>query len=516
MSTVATPVRWTGVEGLRPPPRAPGPSGTRLTWWRPACGIGLCALAGAALRAPFLSAGLLPDEGGYAYVAQRWSRGARLYDDAWADRPQGLLIAFRLLLNIAEEPWAIRLGAVICGAGITVLLGVIGWQLRGPATGVAAAAIYAIVGVGPRFNGFTFNGELAAALPATAAIAAALAWRSSLRLRWLVVAGLAAGSAVLMKQSGFDGLVVAVVIVMLATKSWTTRRRPFAVLVGSTAVPAAASVIHGWIVGWNNYWFAVAGYRFHSSSGRLDPVGLVERAGRFFTTVDDALRDLGPLVLFALAALVLGRLRGEPIAIAAAWIGTAMIGFNLGALYWRHYYVQLVPPLTLLAALAVTTLARRVDRAVAVTFAILPVSLGLIELALTAPERREHLIAHQRQFEDHELLATQLRQRSDPDDTVYVLVSEPDLYFLVDRPSRYPYIWGHPVEEIPGALQRLRALLSSPDRPEWLVVYTPPHEVDSSGRLETIIGRHYQRDRGIESRQARLFRERDDAAQPPG
>jgi 4-amino-4-deoxy-L-arabinose transferase-like glycosyltransferase len=473
----------------------------------PASALGLCAASAAALRLPFAFTGLVPDEGGYAYVAQQWSRGAQLYDSAWADRPQGFLVAYRLLLAVADDPWAIRLGAVLCGAGITVLLGVIGWQLRSPATGIAAAAMYAVVGVGPRVTGFTFNGELAAALPATAAIAATLAWRSSARLYWLVAAGLAGGSAILMKQSAFDGLLVAIAVVAVVSKDWSTRRRALAVLLGSAAIPVAASMLHGCLIGWTNYWSAVVGSRF---GARLDAGSLLDRPGRFFATVDDAWSDLAVVVLLALAALALGRRQRGPVAVPAFWLGTALLGFNLGALYWRHYYVQLIPPLTLLAAMAVTSFRSRLYQSAAVTLAILPVGSFLVALVVMPPERREGLIAHQRQFEHNKEIAAQLDERLDQDDTIYVLVSQGDLYFLVGRPSRYPYLWGHPVKEIPGALQQLRELLSSERRPEWLIAYTSPKRVDSSGRLGRIVRRHYVQDPTFTSERARILRERAD------
>ncbi len=472
---------------------------------RPAIAIGACAVVAAALRLPFAFTGLVPDEGGYAFVAQQWSRGEQLYDTAWADRPQGLLLAYRLLLAIAEEPWAIRLGAVACGVGITALLGVIGWQLRNPATGVAAAAIYAVVGVGPRVTGFTFNGELAAALPVTAAVAASLAWRSSGRVRWLVAAGAAAGFAILVKQSSIDGLVVTVAVVAISATPWPNRRRALAVLLGAAAVPLAAAMLHGWFLGWTNYWDAVVSARLGT---RLDLGSVMQRPGRFFATADEAWHDLGPLALVALAGLALARRQRQPVAVPALWLAAAFVGFNLGSLYWRHYYVQLIPPLALLGGLAVTSLSSRLHRRLAVGMVVLPVAVFLIALAGMPDHRRERLIAHQRAFEDNQRIAAQLHERFAPGDTIYVLVSQADLYFLVGRPVRYPYLWGHPVREIPGALPRLRALLTSARRPEWLVVYTPPSEVDPSGRLRRIIGDYYDPEPEITNARATVYRTR--------
>ena len=105
-----------------------------------ACIAGLAFVA-ALVRLPFLATGLGPDEGGYAYVAERWAHGARLYHAAWVDRPQGLLLAYRFFLRIGDTPWAVRLGAIVFACAITVLVGTIGWLLQNARTGITVAGI---------------------------------------------------------------------------------------------------------------------------------------------------------------------------------------------------------------------------------------------------------------------------------------------------------------------------------------------------------------------------------------
>src|SRR3954465_8317513 len=103
------------------------------------------ALLAVLLRVPFLFTGLSTDEGGYAYVARQWARGDRLYDTAWLDRPQGLLLTYRALLAGDGSGWTIRAGMVLGGAIITVALAAIGWLLAGRAVGIVAAWLYAVV-----------------------------------------------------------------------------------------------------------------------------------------------------------------------------------------------------------------------------------------------------------------------------------------------------------------------------------------------------------------------------------
>jgi hypothetical protein len=90
-----------------------------------------------------------------------------------------------------------------------------GRLLAGPAAGFLAGGIYAIAGIGPHIEGYTFNGELAAAVPATAAVVVGLVARRRDSGRWLVVAAALGGTAMLMKQSGFDGLAVVFAVALL-------------------------------------------------------------------------------------------------------------------------------------------------------------------------------------------------------------------------------------------------------------------------------------------------------------
>ena len=168
--------------------REPGPS-RRRTSRRVWIAFAAIALLAAALRVPFMWAGVGADEGGYAFIAHEWAGGAHLYRDLFVDRPQGLIVLYRGLTDIGYHAWAIRLGAVLAGTLLTLLVGAIGWMLRSRSAGIAAAAIFAVAGVAPRLEGFTMEGELAAAVPAAAAVACAVRWRMVRLDHWLAVSG---------------------------------------------------------------------------------------------------------------------------------------------------------------------------------------------------------------------------------------------------------------------------------------------------------------------------------------
>jgi len=381
---------------------------------------------------------------------------------------------------MSHSAWAIRLGAIVAGAAVTVLLAAIGRLLAGPAPGFLAGALYAIAGIGPHIEGYTFNGELAASVPSTAAVAAALvSWRRSSR-PWLVVAAALGGSAILMKQSGFDGLVVVLVVAL----SGRERARTLALVTACAAVPLGASAIAGWASGWSFYWSALVG-------DHLGHVTSASRATHLVASLPAAGRDLLPLVVLAFAGLWLVRKQPVQLRAGIAWILAALVGVNLGGLYWPHYYVQLLPPLCLLAALALARLReRRLAWAVAAIVA-LP-SLGFVAGVVNAPAARQDLmVKYALGFENDERIARYVRAHSTSRERVYALESRADFYFLASRVSAFPYLWGQPIQAIPGALASLERILASPRRPQLVVLFqrSPLHRHKV---LRAIVDRYYR------------------------
>src|SRR5207245_11623251 len=63
---------------------------------------------------------------------------------------------------------------------------------------------------------------------------------------------------------------------------------------------------------------------------------------------------------------------------------------------------------------------------------------------------------------------------SSPHDTVFALESRADFYFLADRRPATPYLWGHPLNELPGALAKLAGTLAHAHRPKFVILFQRP------------------------------------------
>ena len=198
------------------------PSRERPAWWA----LAAAALASFVLHIPFLTTPLSVDEGGYGYVARWWAAGAHLYGDVWVDRPQGLLLLYRGALALpGGNAFDIRLMATLWSCAIAVVLGLFMTRMAGRRAGIAAALLSGLLSTAPVIEGFTANGELMATLPALAALALTARWQMRGGLRVMFLAGLFAGAAFLVKQSGYDGgLAAGIWLVLAAWRQWLPRR----------------------------------------------------------------------------------------------------------------------------------------------------------------------------------------------------------------------------------------------------------------------------------------------------
>ena len=386
---------------------------------------------------------------------------------------------------------------------------------RGRITAVTAGLLAATVGASPFIESFTLSGELLASLPAVLSLLCFCLYlegreragpSDSLLLgstrpqgrRWSVVqpfsasnrlllslvgAGVLTGTAVLIKQSAFDAGLAAVVYLL-----WRERRRglaPTAVLVAGALVPvaiaaASAARLSAWL-------YAVVGYRFDGDS--LLTGSLSGRAHEFWLSLPPAGKALGLLALLAAVGW-----RRSPL-LARIWLGAAVLGAIAGGNFHPHYYIQLVPPLSLLAAVGVRTLWLLAPRpAIAAVGAAAAATLALaLPVAWATPNEQAKTIWPADPHLVHDAaLARYVRAHTLPSERVLAVWADADLYYLADRRPAVRYLWSRNIASIPGALEAVRHALAT-RRAELVVVVQPPAKLDPSGRTAALLRREYRR-----------------------
>jgi hypothetical protein len=362
---------------------------------------------------------------------------------------------------------------------------------RGRITAVTAGLLAATVGASPFIESFTLSGELLASLPAVLSLLCFCAYlhgreRGASRNRLLLSlagAGLLTGIAVLIKQSAFDAGLAAVAYLL-----WSERRRglaPAGVLTGAALVPlaiaaASAARLSDWL-------YAVIGYRFHGDS--IVTGSFTTRIHQLWTSLPPAGKALGALALLAAVGW-----RRAPL-LARIWVGAAALGVLGGGQFHPHYYLQLVPPLSLLAAVGARTLWLSAPRpAIVAAGAAAAATLAVaMPVAWASPtEQAETIWPSDPHLVHDAVLASYVRAHTLPTQRVLAVWADADLYYLADRRPAIRYLWSRNVASIPGALRAVQWAIAN-RRARLVLVVQQPAKLDPSGRTAALLRREYRR-----------------------
>ena len=435
-------------------------------------------------RLPFLHAPLTADEGGYGEVARLWSGGARLYDQTWVDRPQGLLLVFRAILHIGGgSTTAIHLAAAAVAALVVAAVMALTHRARAGYPRSPPACCWPRSAASPFIESFTLSGELLASLPAVLALLAFVRYLRDGRLAWLVACGLLTGCAVMVKQSGFDGGLAAVAYLLLR------RRRagiaPAAVIVASAVVPVALGALTA--PNFSDWWYAMVTYR-----GQGDSIVSGTFSGRladFRDSVPPLARGLSPLIVLA----AVGWRRADLL--LRLWLGCAVVGVLGGGNFHAHYYVQLAAPLAALAGIGV----ERVWRERQALVAGVAVGLALWGLWATVPlwfdspaAQASRVFPDDPHLQHDQAVVDYVRAHSAPGQRILVMWAAANVYYLSNRPPPIPYMWYRNIQAIPGALDDVHAALASPDRPQLVIGEDPAASIDPGGGTARLLHRYYR------------------------
>lgn len=463
--------------------------------------VALGVVVAMVVRWPLFGLPPTADEGGYATVAHRWAQGERLYAGAWVDRPQGLMVLFRLLDAMGYTGSAVRWGAVAAAVVLTLAAGGAAWAVAGHRAALVAGLITAVVSAGPFVEGYALNGELAGSAVGTLGVAGALWWRRSSRPddRMLAVSALLCGAAPLMKQASVDALVLLAVVVVAHRPR---RLRPFLVATGSALLPVAAAVAGGAVGGWSRWWGAVVMFQTRLA-GQVPPSQRLTQLGRVLLAVSPDLAGLALVAMLVVLAWSSGHAPAGSSAQAGAghgwvvmwpvvvWAVTASLAAAAGPFSHGHYWIQAVAPLAVLASDVVRWPRRRAAAALVAVLAV-PLISQLVLAAQPPTGRVSLVLARDAQRRADPAIAAWVDRHTKPDDSVYAFVASADLYLASGRDNGYPYLWLDPVENAPGALPALRAWLGSAEGPRWVVVYQKPDAVDPTGALASVLAGRYR------------------------
>jgi hypothetical protein len=199
----------------------------------------------------------------------------------------------------------------------------------------------------------------------------------------------------------------------------------------------------------------------------------------------------GALVLTVVAALVglAARRRTTPGSLPVGTAAAALCAWEVaaafvGASFWSHYLIGLVPGIVLLLGAALRSpqvLGRRLLTPLVAYVALAAAVSWSVHATGTAPTS------------DDTVVSTYLRVHARPGDTVVVAFGHADIVHDSGLASPYPYLWALPAFVKDPGLTGLDRLLVSARAPRWFVDGGPLSQWGPPGvELQRVVDRRYR------------------------
>ncbi len=422
----------------------------------------LALLFAGSVRLRLLNLPLERDEGEYAYAGQLILQGIPPYAQVYNMKFPGVYYAYAVLMEIfGQTPRGIHEGILAVTSLSTGLVFLIGRRLLNPWGGGLAAIAFSGLSLVPMTYGLAGHATHFVVLFACAGLWTLLKWETAAPRMALLMAGIFFGMGILVLQHAAVFPLLAVV--WLVWRKWQRRNVSWREVIVRAFICAAGCALPGLVMGmvlvhagvWDRFCFWTLEYARQYVS--LLPLQVAPR--QFLSNFEPIFETSAGLWLLGLVGLALfwGRnQRARPAIMAALFFGAGMAATCPGFYFRGHYFLMALPGLALLDAVAVVWLTER--------FQALPVlrllPAGLFILALgtllvdnagvwfeQTPFAVTRSLYDSNPFPESPEIAHYLQTHTAPDETVAVLGSEPQIYFLAGRHSASGYIYMYPLTE---------------------------------------------------------------------
>jgi hypothetical protein len=438
------------------------------------------------IRVRLLEMPLERDEGEYAYAGQLILQGIPPYELAYNMKLPGTYCAYALGMAVFGQSTAgVHLTLLVANSLTIVFIFLFGRQLLGVTTGLVAAATYGIMSVSPAVLGLAAHATHFVVLFAVPGVW--WLWRAaeSGRRRAVFFSGLWLGLAFLMKQQGICfGMFGVAFLAWRAGRSGNFVSECFLKQIlcfgaglilplGLTCLCLAAAGVFPKFWFWT---FTYAGsYALHDSWGQ----GIYNLHTYLHAELEVY---LGFLVLVAagLPLAVRHKAFQNRVIFGTGFLLFSFLGTAAGFYFRNHYFILLLPALSLVVGMAVVLLESSLPPAVKRVPSIIFAGIVAGDIYLQAgpffqvtPRQLCQTTYGGNPFAAALPVAQYLRENSPPDARIAVIGSEPEIYFYSRRHSATGYIYMYPLmESQPYALTMQHEMMGeiTVRQPEFLVL----------------------------------------------
>jgi hypothetical protein len=420
----------------------------------------------AIVRLRVLDVPLERDEGEYAYSGQLILQGIPPYQLAYNMKFPGTYYAYSVILALfGQTASGIHFGLLLVNAATIVILFFLARRLLADAFGAAVAATaFGFLSVDLWIMGVFAHATHFVLLAALAGLLLVFRALDSGKVAHFVIAGVLLGLSVLMKQNGIFFLALGLGIV-----AWTglyRKRSGAGAAVYQTALVAAGSAIPFAILCLLLLTQGVFGkfvfWTFQYAKEYVSEKTLGDAWQLFRGTLNSISRSDRLIWFLGAAGLVmlwLVRWTADKRVVLTAFLVASFIAICPGFYFREHYFILLLPAVAVFAGVAVLStqrvLSRRFSGGVARALA-----LGVFAVAIDAhilngwdyffniPTLQMNRMRYgPNPFLEAPEIAKYIQSKSNPEDRIAVLGSEPEIYFDAKRKSATGYIYTYALME---------------------------------------------------------------------
>lgn len=410
------------------------------------------------------------DEGEYAYAGQLLLQGVPPYQAAHNMKFPGVYYAYAGLMAVfGQTSEGIHLGILYITSLSILLMFLIGRNLLGDRGGSVAAGIFGALSALPWTYGLAGHATHFVVLFVCAgSFAILLAGKKTSRI-WLLVAGMAFGTAILMKQHAAAFCVVATAWLFVQNRNAKSPWLPSLVVffAGITMPLALVAAVLAACGTWKQFEYWTIDYARQYIS--IMPVQTVPRQFAngfgpvFFSATWTWLAGGAALILLFIPAR-----NRTAVFTGAGLLLAAFVAASPGFYFRGHYFLMAMPGLALLVSTLLLELSNRLKNFPRIPLLrFLPVCLLVVligEIGLrnagdwffSSPAELCKKLYGASPFPESPAVAAYLAARSAPTDAVAVVGSEPQLFFLSHRHSATGYIYVYPLTEDQPLAGRMR------------------------------------------------------------
>jgi 4-amino-4-deoxy-L-arabinose transferase-like glycosyltransferase len=440
------------------------------------------------LRYPFLNIPLERDEGEYAYISNVIADGGLPYKDAFDQKPPAVFYLYYLVfLLFGKKVIALRLFAAFYNLFSVYFVYKIGKLIKGRDLGLISALIFAITSSERRLLGFSANTEIFMLLPSIAGVYYALAYLETKKISKVVVSGILLSISVLFKQPAFFNIVFVLCVLIfygIINKEEICWHIKTPLLISSAfALPLLLVSI---------YFYANNGFgefKYQVFLHNLAYVGWDMPWNVAIKNLIDTLKFIlssqavfWAMLLAGIVFMILKKQYTKYFAFLLAWFVLSFAAISLGKRFTLHYFEQLMPPLSLIAGTGFFSIASIFSKGKTPKPLLIAVMVFLLIILVPynankayssyTPEELSYAIYSGNPFNEDVTAAKYIGEKTSKEQTIFVVGSEPQIYFYTGRHSASKYIFFYPLTGgYSNALAKQKEVINdiNAKKPEYII-----------------------------------------------